>query len=202
MPFIILRRLPAGPCAALALLAALSACSSTKSSDSVLGLVTPYRIEVVQGNVVTREMAAAVKPGMSRTQVRDILGSPLLTDVFHANRWDYIFTIRRQGAEPQLRRVTAYFDGEKLQRLESWSPSRNCPARPPSSPPSTPSRKAARRRRRLSSMRPSCKPCRHPRPRRASSPKLRRRHAATRRSNLDGAAPLCADAAFHPVAVH
>ncbi|MCW7536625.1 outer membrane protein assembly factor BamE [Aquabacterium sp. A7-Y] len=119
MPFIIPRGRFAGLLAAAALLATLSACSSMKSSDSVLGLVTPYRIEVVQGNVVTREMAAAVKPGMSRAQVRDILGSPLLTDVFHANRWDYIFTIRRQGAEPQLRRVTAHFDGEQLNRLES-----------------------------------------------------------------------------------
>ena len=46
-----------------------------------------------------------VKPGMTRAQVRDILGSPLLTDVFHADRWDYVFTLRRQGAEPQRRSV-------------------------------------------------------------------------------------------------
>lgn len=98
---------------------ALAACSSLQSSDSFLGVITPYRIEVVQGNVVTREMAAAVRPGMSRTQVRDILGSPLLTDIFHADRWDYMFTIRRQGAEPQQRRVTAHFDGEQLARLEA-----------------------------------------------------------------------------------
>ena len=98
---------------------ALAACSSLQSSDSFLGVITPYRIEVVQGNVVTREMAAAVRPGMSRTQVRDILGSPLLTDIFHGDRWDYMFTIRRQGAEPQRRRVTAYFDGEQLARLEA-----------------------------------------------------------------------------------
>lgn len=109
-------RLPA------ALLAActLAGCSSLQSSDqNLLGLVTPYRIEIVQGNVVTREQAAAIQPGMARAQVRDILGSPLLTDVFHADRWDYIFTIRRSGAEPQRRSVTAYFDGERLQRLEA-----------------------------------------------------------------------------------
>lgn len=103
----------------VAALGGLAACSSLQSSDSFLGVITPYRIEVVQGNVVTREMATAVRPGMSRTQVRDILGSPLLTDIFHADRWDYMFTIRRQGAEPQQRRVTAYFDGERLARLEA-----------------------------------------------------------------------------------
>ena len=109
-------RLPA------ALLAActLAGCASLQSSDqNLLGLVTPYRIEIVQGNVVTREQAAAIQPGMSRAQVRDILGSPLLTDVFHGDRWDYIFTIRRSGAEPQRRSVTAYFEGERLQRLDS-----------------------------------------------------------------------------------
>lgn len=119
MSLIIPRGRIVGLLATAAALAALGACSSMQTSDSVLGLVTPYRIEVVQGNVVTREMAAAVKPGMSRNQVRDILGSPLLTDVFHADRWDYIFTIRRQGAEPQLRRVTAHFQGDQLSRLEA-----------------------------------------------------------------------------------
>lgn len=101
-------------------LGSLAACSSLQSTeDNFLGVITPYRVEVVQGNVVTREMAAAIRPGMSRTQVRDILGSPLLTDIFHADRWDYLFTIRRQGAQPQRRRVTAWFDGEQLTRLEA-----------------------------------------------------------------------------------
>ena len=57
----------------------------------------PYRIDVAQGNVVTKEQLARVSPGMSRLQVRDILGSPLLTDPFHADRWDYVFTIKRPG---------------------------------------------------------------------------------------------------------
>ena len=96
---------------------ALAGCQSLQSSDSFLGVITPYRVEVVQGNVITKEMAALVKPGMSPAQVRDLLGTPLLTDVFHADRWDYVFTIRRQGAEPQLRRVVARFKSDKLQRL-------------------------------------------------------------------------------------
>ncbi len=85
--------------------------------DKVLGLVTPYKVEVVQGNVVTREQMAQVRPGLTRSQVRDILGSPLLTDVFHSDRWDYIFTIRRQGAQPQRRQVTVLFDGDVLKSV-------------------------------------------------------------------------------------
>ncbi|MBX3604418.1 MAG: outer membrane protein assembly factor BamE [Piscinibacter sp.] len=105
----------------LALTAALilPGCASLQSSDNFLGLVTPYRVEVVQGNVVTREQAEAIRTGMSRAQVRDILGSPLLTDAFHADRWDYVFTIRRQGAEPQLRRIVVLFEGDRLKSLET-----------------------------------------------------------------------------------
>jgi len=105
--------------AALAL-SALGACSYMPSvtADRVLGIVTPYKVEVVQGNVLTKEMVAQVKPGMNRSQVRDLLGSPLLADIFHAERWDYVFTIRRQGAEPQSRKVIALFDGENLKSLD------------------------------------------------------------------------------------
>src|SRR6218665_2266490 len=110
----------------LALTVALSACSSLPSLDAlpcvtgekVLGLVTPYRVEVVQGNVLTKELVARVKPGMSRAQVRDLLGSPLLTDVFHENRWDYVFSIRRQGAPYQQRKVVALFEGDQLKSLD------------------------------------------------------------------------------------
>lgn len=94
----------------------LAGCGSLQSSDSFLGLITPYRMEIVQGNVVTQEMAAAIKPGMTRAQVRDVLGSPLLTDIFHADRWDYVFTIRRQGAPYQQRRVTVLFDEAGLMK--------------------------------------------------------------------------------------
>ncbi len=87
--------------------------------DVISALVTPYKVEVVQGNVVTQEQVAQIKTGMSRNQVRDILGSPLLTDVFHADRWDYVFTIRRQGTEPQRRSVVALFDGERLKSLDT-----------------------------------------------------------------------------------
>ena len=97
----------------------LGGCQSLQSSDSFLGVITPYKVEIVQGNVITKEQAALVKPGMSRSQVRDVLGSPLLTDVFHADRWDYVFTIRRPGAAPEQRKVIARFDGDLLKDLDT-----------------------------------------------------------------------------------
>ncbi len=99
---------------------ALSACGSFNgASNRLVGVITPYKIDIVQGNFVSREQADALKPGMSRTQVRDILGTPLLTDIFHADRWDYVFTFRRQGVEPQARRVTVFFKGDVLERTEA-----------------------------------------------------------------------------------
>jgi outer membrane protein assembly factor BamE len=98
---------------ALCLLAA--GCASERNNeDSFLGLITPYRVEVVQGNVVTQEMVAELKAGLSREQVRLLLGSPLLADIFHGDRWDYVFSIRRQGTQYQQRRVTVYFKADRV----------------------------------------------------------------------------------------
>jgi outer membrane protein assembly factor BamE len=91
----------------------LSACSVLPNS------LQPYRAQVVQGNVVTREQVQALRTGMSRIQVRDVLGTPLLTSLFHADRWDYVFTLKRQGIEPQARRVTVFFNGDALLRFEA-----------------------------------------------------------------------------------
>jgi outer membrane protein assembly factor BamE len=97
----------------------LGACSSvTERTRSALYAVTPYRVEVVQGNFVSREQVDALKPGQSKQQVRELLGTSLLTDVFHADRWDYVFTIRRQGVEAQQRRLTLFFKGELLDRFQ------------------------------------------------------------------------------------
>jgi outer membrane protein assembly factor BamE len=117
VPTMILRSRPLAA-TLLASMLALAGCESLQSSDNFLGVVTPYKVEVVQGNVVTKEQAALIKPGMSRAQVRDILGSPLLTDAFHADRWDYVFTIRRQGTEPQRRRIVVRFEAEHLTSME------------------------------------------------------------------------------------
>lgn len=97
----------------------LAGCESLQSTDGLLGVITPYRIDIVQGNVVTKEQLALLKPGMSRAQVRDILGTPLLTDPFHADRWDYIFTIRRRGTDEQRRSVVIRFEGEAIKTIDA-----------------------------------------------------------------------------------
>src|ERR1019366_10170667 len=88
---------PFRPCrglsfASLAAVALLAGCQSLQTNNNFLGVLPPYRIEIVQGNVITREQAALIKPGLTRAQVRDVLGSPLLTDPFQADIWDYVFT--------------------------------------------------------------------------------------------------------------
>ena len=103
----------------LALLAGLTACSSTPASKSWLDVVSPYRFDRVQGNVITREQVAALQTGMPRAVVKDILGTPLLSSVFHADRWDYVFTFRRQGAASQERRVTLYFKDDALDHFDA-----------------------------------------------------------------------------------
>ena len=98
----------------------LAACSTVKeSASSLVHLIEPYRVEVVQGNVVTKEQYEVLRPGLTRNQVRDLLGTPLITSVFHAQRWDYAFTIRRQGAQPLQRHVSVFFENDLLARFES-----------------------------------------------------------------------------------
>lgn len=97
----------------------LSACSSVGAGWPGIGsLVTPHRMDIQQGNVVTRERLQMLQPGMSREQVRNVLGSPLLTSVFHAHRWDYVFTLKSQDQEPQQRRLTVFFKDDGLERFE------------------------------------------------------------------------------------
>ncbi|MBM3387107.1 MAG: outer membrane protein assembly factor BamE, partial [Betaproteobacteria bacterium] len=94
----------------------LTACGSFQGfhSDSF----KPYVPEVLQGNVVSREQRQYLRLGMSRAQVRDVLGTPLLTSLFHADRWDYAFAIRRQGVAEQKFHLTVFFQGDALSRIE------------------------------------------------------------------------------------
>jgi outer membrane protein assembly factor BamE len=105
--------------AVLSACAAASACGSIDSvSNRIAGSITPYKVEVVQGNFVSKEQVEAIKPGMSRQQVRDILGTPLLTSIFHADRWDYVFTLKRQGVPPQERKLAVFFKANVLDHVE------------------------------------------------------------------------------------
>lgn len=105
--------------ALLALGASVAACGSfNEASRKFASAITPYKVEVVQGNVITQEQVNALQKGMSRQQVKDLLGTPLLASVFHANRWDYVFTIKRKGVPEQERRFTVYFNDTGLERFE------------------------------------------------------------------------------------
>ena len=83
-----------------------------------------YKIDIQQGNLVTQEQVAKVKTGMSRIDVRNTLGTPLLQDVFHANRWDYYFSDDRAtkygpfGREKERFQVTVFFENEKVSRVD------------------------------------------------------------------------------------
>jgi len=95
--------------------------SFERLSLAVPKVITPYSMDIVQGNVVTSEQLASLQLGMPRTQVQSVLGTPLLVSPFHAQRWDYAFTFKRQGVAPQERHVTVFFKDERLERIEADS---------------------------------------------------------------------------------
>jgi outer membrane protein assembly factor BamE len=126
-------------CVALAALTlALAGCESSRSW--VPALIQPYRPDVQQGNVVTREMVEQLREGMSREQVRFLLGTPMLPDAFDRDRWDYLYYLkvgRLQKAEEQ--RLTIYFTDEKVSRIENVGAPTEVPTTEPpaTEPPAT-----------------------------------------------------------------
>lgn len=89
----------------------LAACGST------LPTLKPYHVEVQQGNVVDEKMMAQLHPGMTKSQVRYILGTPLIQDSFHQNRWDYFYQIRKEGKINDQRRVILDFENDALKNI-------------------------------------------------------------------------------------
>ncbi|MEO6626327.1 MAG: outer membrane protein assembly factor BamE [Burkholderiaceae bacterium] len=106
--------------ASITLAAGLAACSGFDgASQRLSSIVTPYRIDIVQGNFVSSEQVQQLRIGMGRQAVRDMLGTPLLQSIFHADRWDYVFAFHRKGDEPQLRKVAVFFKNDALERFEA-----------------------------------------------------------------------------------
>jgi outer membrane protein assembly factor BamE len=83
-----------------------------------LWVFSPYRPDIQQGNFVSQEMLGQLKVGQSRDQVKFILGTPLLTDAFHADRWDYPFYLARGDGELTTSRVTVYFKDNLVARID------------------------------------------------------------------------------------
>ena len=77
-----------------------------------------YKIDIQQGNVVTQDMIDQLRPGMTRRQVRFIMGNPLLVDTFHANRWDYDFRLAKGNGEIMTSRVSDFFKDDLLDHVE------------------------------------------------------------------------------------
>jgi len=112
------RILPAAAVAATAALLMTGCGTVDSASNRLVSAITPYKIEIVQGNFVSKEQVAALEKGMSRIQVREVLGTPLISNLFRGDRWDYVFTIKRPGVEPQSRRLSLFFEKDILVRFE------------------------------------------------------------------------------------
>jgi outer membrane protein assembly factor BamE len=100
---------------AAALLALLAGCKSVEV-PKVPG-ITPYRMVIQQGNFISQEMVSQLKPGMTREQVRFILGTPLVADIFHADRWDYVFFRETPDGKKEQRNLSVVFEKDKLARV-------------------------------------------------------------------------------------
>jgi outer membrane protein assembly factor BamE len=102
----------------------------TAACDLAPGL-TPYRIEIQQGNYVSQEMVAQLKPGLTRDQVRYVLGTPLVSDIFHEERWDYVFMRQHANSrEIEYRRIAVFFEDGKLKRVEGDIVAAAAPGKP------------------------------------------------------------------------
>lgn len=89
----------------------LSACST----DKIPGV---YRIDIQQGNEITQDMINQLKPGMTKNQVAYVMGTPLIIDTFHPNRWDYLYTFHLGNGDRQQRRITVFFSNNRISHLE------------------------------------------------------------------------------------
>lgn len=99
--------------AAVVALAPLFGCA-----DTVARYIQPYKVEIQQGNFISREQVSALRQGMTRDQVRFVLGTPMLAPMFKGDRWDYLFYIRRTSGLVVERKLTVWFD--KDERLDHW----------------------------------------------------------------------------------
>lgn len=95
--------------------AALTACGTAANP---VNWITPYRVDVIQGNFISKEQVEQLRPGLSRDEVKALLGTSLMVSLFHEDRWDYVFTLKRQGVAPQSFKYTVFFKGDRLERFE------------------------------------------------------------------------------------
>ncbi len=90
----------------------VTACSPSLPS------IKPYKMPIQQGNLVTSKMMMQLKPGMTKTQVRFVMGTPLITDSFHKDQWDYFYQMEKDGAIIEKRRVILMFEKDLLAKVK------------------------------------------------------------------------------------
>lgn len=88
------------------------------ASDTVADWSLVHKPTIQQGNVITQQMLDELKPGMSKEQVRFLLGTPALVDVFHQERWDYLYWLKKPSEEPVVKQISLFFENETLARIE------------------------------------------------------------------------------------
>ena len=97
----------------------LASCSNFSMPSMPSGtLLAPYKMDIRQGNFVTPEMREKLQLGMTKPQVHNALGTPMISDAFHGNRWDYVYRLEQKGAIVDKQRLTLYFDGDNLVRID------------------------------------------------------------------------------------
>jgi len=92
----------------------LAACSSNPITSY---MPEPYKVTIQQGNAITQDMVSKLRPGMSKSQVRFILGTPPITDMFHVNRWDYVYILRQGREIKEERKLALFFENDLLARV-------------------------------------------------------------------------------------
>jgi len=100
------------------------------ASCNSVPFLTPYKMEIRQGNFVTPEMREKLKLGMSKQQVRYVMGTPMVNDIFHGNRWDYLYRLERGKKVVESQNLTLYFEGDNLARIDDFGqPAETVPAK-------------------------------------------------------------------------
>jgi outer membrane protein assembly factor BamE len=91
-------------------------------ASCALPTFTPYKVEIRQGNLITPDMRAKLKLGMTQAQVKAVLGAPLINDAYHPNRWDYVYRLETRGELVENQRLTLYFAKDVLKRIDDATP--------------------------------------------------------------------------------
>ena len=107
----------------------LASCSDFSMPSMPSGtLLAPYKMDIRQGNYITPEMREKLKLGMQKSQVHYVLGTPMISDAFHGNRWDYVYRLERDGEVIEKQRLTLYFDRDNLVKIDDGKTVETAPA--------------------------------------------------------------------------